>query len=43
MNYPTRDLELVAMVYALKVLRHYLCDKMFEVFTDHKSLKYVFS
>jgi len=42
-NYPTHDLELAAVVFALKVWRHYLFDSKFEVFSDHKSLKYLFS
>ncbi|XP_075521392.1 uncharacterized protein LOC142554614 [Primulina tabacum] len=42
-NYPTHDLELAAVVFALKIWRHYLYDKKYEVFTDHKSLKYLFS
>ena len=42
-NYPTHDLELAAMVFALKKWRHYLYGVTFEVFTDHKSLKYLFS
>jgi len=42
-NYLTHDLELVAMVYALKIWRHYLYRETFDVFIDHKSLKYVFS
>jgi len=41
-NYPTHDLELAAVVYALKIWRHYLYASMFEVFSDHKSLKYLF-
>ena len=40
MNYPTHDLELAAVVFALKIWRHYLFGEKFEVFTDHKSLKY---
>ena len=43
MNYPTHDLELTVVVYALKVWGHYLYSEVFEVFTYHKSLKYVFS
>src|SRR5262249_45402946 len=43
LNYPTHDLELAAVVYALKIWRHYLYGEKFEVFTDHKSLKYIFS
>jgi len=41
-NYPTHDLELVAVVYVLKIWRHYLYGSKFEVFSDHKSLKYLF-
>jgi len=43
LNYPTHDLELAAVVHALKIWRHYLYGEKFEVFTDHKSLKYIFS
>ena len=42
-NYPTHDLELAAVVFALKIWRHYLYGEQFEVFSDHKSLKYLFS
>ena len=42
-NYPTHDLELAALVFALKSWRHYLYGEKFEVFSDHKSLKYIFS
>ena len=42
-NYPTHDLELAAVVFALKKWRHYLYGVMFEVNTNHKSLKYLFS
>ena len=42
-NYPTHDLELAVVVYALKLWRHYLYRETFDVFTDYKSLKYVFS
>ena len=41
-NYPTHDLELAAMVFALKIWRHYLYGAQFRVFNDHKSLKYLF-
>lgn len=41
-NYPTHDLELAVMVYVLKVWRHYVYGSRFEVFRDHKSLKYLF-
>jgi hypothetical protein len=42
-NYPTHDLELAAIVFALKKWRHYLYGAEYEVFTDHKSLKYIFT
>ena len=42
-NYPTHDLELAAVVFALKVWRHYLMGKRTEIYTDHKSLKYIFT
>ena len=42
-NYPTHDLELAAIVFALKIWCHYLYGKQFEVFSDHKSLKYIFT
>jgi len=41
-NYPTHDLELAAVVFALKTRRHYLYGSQFQVFNDHKSLKYLF-
>lgn len=37
------DLELAAVVFALKIWRHYLYGERFEVFSDHKSLKYIFT
>ena len=42
-NYPTPDMELVAIVFALKIWRHYLYGEEFEVYSDHKSLKYIFT
>ena len=42
-NYPTHDLELATVIFALKIWRHYLYGERFEVFSDHKSLKYLFS
>ena len=42
-NYATHDLELLAVIFALKQWRHYLLGAKFELFTDHKSLKYIFS
>jgi len=41
-NYPTHDLELAAVVHALKIWRHYLYGVHVDVFTDHKSLQYIF-
>ena len=41
-DYPTHDLELVAIVFTLKLWRHYLYGSKFEVFSDHKSLRYLF-
>ena len=41
-NYPTHDLELAVVVFALKLWRHYLYGESFEVFSDHKILKYIF-
>ena len=42
-NYPTHDLELAAIVFALKIWCNYLYGEQFEVFSDHKSLKYIFT
>ena len=42
-NYPTHDLELAAVVFALKMWRHYLFGSKFEVLSDHKNLKKLFS
>ncbi|KAL2243595.1 UNVERIFIED_CONTAM: Transposon Ty3-G Gag-Pol polyprotein [Sesamum indicum] len=41
LNYPTHDLELAAIVHALKIWRHYLYREKFQILTDHKSLKYI--
>jgi hypothetical protein len=41
-NYATHDLELVAIVHALKMWRHYLMGRKFELRTDHNGLKYLF-
>ncbi|XP_070681763.1 uncharacterized protein [Malus domestica] len=41
MNYPTHDLELIAIVFALKIWRHYLYGEKCKIFTDHKSLQYL--
>ena len=40
-NYPTHDLELAAIVFALKIWRHYLYGAKVELYCDHKSLKYL--
>ena len=40
-NYPTHDLELAAIVFALKIWRHCLFGEKCHVFSDHKSLKYL--
>jgi hypothetical protein len=42
-NYPTHDLDLAAVVHALKIWRQYLMGNKCELFTDHKSLKYFFT
>jgi hypothetical protein len=42
-HYPTHDLELAAVVHAHKIWRHYLIGKRCEVYSDHKSLKYIFT
>jgi ribonuclease HI len=41
-NYATHDLELAAIIHALRKWRHYLMGKRFELRTDHKGLKYLF-
>ena len=40
-NYPTHDLELAAIVFALKIWRHYLYGEKCFIYTDHKSLMYL--
>ena len=42
-NYPTHDMELAAVVFALNIWRHYLYGKQFQMYSDHKSLKYIFT
>jgi hypothetical protein len=42
-NYPTHGLEFAAIVHALKVWRRYLIGNKCEIYTDHKSLKYIFT
>lgn len=41
-RYSTYDLELAAIIFALKIWRHYLLGEKFMLYTDHKSLKYLF-
>ena len=43
LNYPTRDLELAIVIFMLKIWRHYLYGVRCEIYTDHKSLKYIFT
>ena len=43
LNYPIHDLELAAVIFALKTWRHYLYGAPCQIFTDHKSLKYLFT
>ena len=42
-NYPTHDLELAAVVFELRIWRHYLYGVPCRIFTDHKSLQYLYS
>ena len=42
-NYPTHNLELARDVFALKIWRHYLYGAPCRIFTDHKSLQYIFT
>ncbi|XP_057535375.1 uncharacterized protein LOC130813557 [Amaranthus tricolor] len=42
-NYPTHDLELAAIVFALKIWRHYLYGVKCRIYTDHQSLKYLYT
>src|SRR3954471_3304451 len=42
-NYPTHDLELAVVVHALKQWRHYLIGNRCELYSDHQSLKYLFT
>jgi hypothetical protein len=43
LNYPTHDLELTAVVHALKIWRYYIMGTKCQVYNDHKSLKYIFT
>ena len=40
-NYPTHNLELGVVVFALKIWRHYLYRRKCQIFIDHRSLKYI--
>jgi hypothetical protein len=42
-NYPVHNLELVAVVFVLRIRRHYLYGSQTQIFTDHKSLKHLMS
>jgi hypothetical protein len=42
-NYPTHDLELAAIIHALKIWRYHLMGMKCHIYTDHKSLKYIFT
>jgi hypothetical protein len=42
-HYPTHNLELAAVFHALKIWRHYLLGNICHLYTDHKSLKYMFT
>ncbi|GAU50497.1 hypothetical protein TSUD_242400 [Trifolium subterraneum] len=41
-NYPTHDLELAATIFALRIWRHHLYGVEFALYSDHKSLRYLF-
>jgi hypothetical protein len=42
-HYPTYDLQLVAVVMAFWTWRHYLLGNVVHIYTDHKSLMYIFT
>jgi ribonuclease HI len=42
-NYPTHNLELAAVVMALRMWQHYLLGNVIHIYTDNKSLKYIFT
>jgi hypothetical protein len=42
-HYPTQDLELAAVVMQLRTWHHYLLGNVVHIYTDHKSLKYIFT
>ena len=41
-RYPTHGIELIAVVFALKIWRHYLYGLHYKIYIDHKMLKYIF-
>ena len=43
LNYPTHDLELAVVLHALKIWRHYFYGQQYDIYTDHQSLKYIFT
>jgi ribonuclease HI len=43
LKYPTHDLELAGVVHALKIWRNYIMGIKCQIYTDHKSLKYIFT
>ena len=43
MPYPMHDIELTAVVFTLKIWRHYLYGLHCKIYTDHKTLKYIFT
>jgi hypothetical protein len=42
-HYPTHDLELLVVIHTLKVWRYYLLGNLVHIYTDHNSLKYLFT
>jgi hypothetical protein len=42
-HYQTHDLELAVVVHDLKIWHHYLLGNVYHIYTDHKSLKYIFT
>jgi hypothetical protein len=42
-KYSAHDVELAVVVHALKIWRHYIIGKRCEVYSDHESLKYIFT
>jgi len=42
-NYPTRDIELAVVIFALEIWKNYLYGDLCDIFMDHQSLKYIFT